>query len=230
MKKYKHLFFDLDRTLWDFDRNSEESISDLFEKHGLQLKLKVGFDEFYQEYKGKNHELWSVYRMGQITKDELRLQRFHYTFREFNYNDPVFALKFNDDYVSLCSSKSNLIPHTLEILDYLKPTYAMHIITNGFVEAQQVKIDKSGLGYYFNEVVVSDGLGFKKPDKRIFNYAMKAAGAKVEESLMIGDDYGPDIMGARAVGMDQVFLTQKIGEDQESTFVIQSLLELKKIL
>ncbi|MBL4710752.1 MAG: YjjG family noncanonical pyrimidine nucleotidase [Flavobacteriales bacterium] len=230
MKKYKHLFFDLDRTLWDFDRNSEEAICDLFNKHGLQLKLKVKFDVFYKEYKGKNHELWSVYRMGQITKDELRLQRFHHTFREFSYNDPVFALKFNDDYVALCSSKSNLMPYALEILDYLKPNYTMHIITNGFVEAQQVKIDKSGLDYYFNEVVVSDGLGYKKPDRRIFDYAMRVAGAKVDESIMIGDDYGPDIMGAKAVGMDQVFLTKKAEKNQGSTFVIHSLLDLKKIL
>jgi putative hydrolase of the HAD superfamily len=99
MKKYKHLFFDLDRTLWDFDKNSEEAIRDLYDKHSLQLKLGVGFDEFFQEYVGINHELWAVYRMGQITKDELRLQRFHSTFRTFNYNNPGLALLFNDDYV-----------------------------------------------------------------------------------------------------------------------------------
>lgn len=230
MKKYKHLFFDLDRTLWDFDKNSEEAISDLFDKHGLKLKLGVDFDIFYQEYKGINHELWAVYRMGQITKDELRLQRFHNTFREFNYNNPVLALSFNDDYVALCSSKANLIPHSIEILDYLKPKYIMHVITNGFVEAQQVKIDNSGLAYYFDEIVVSDGLGYRKPDKRIFDYAFQKSGATAENSIMIGDDYGPDVLGAKGVGMDQIYFTKELQKDEEATFVIHSLLELKNIL
>lgn len=230
MKKYKHLFFDLDRTLWDFDKNSKEAICDLYQKHGLKSKLEVGFDEFFIEYKGINHELWAVYRMGQITKDELRLQRFHNTFREFNYNNPVLALSFNDDYVSLCSSKTNLIPHALEVLDYLKPNYVMHIITNGFVEAQQVKMDKSGLAYYFEEVIVSDGLGYKKPDKRIFEHAMKLAGATPENSIMIGDDYGPDVLGAKAMGIDQVYFTKELLKYEKATFVIESLLDLKKVL
>ncbi len=230
MKKYKHLFFDLDRTLWDFDKNSEEAIRDLYKTHSLQLKLGVGFNEFYLEYKGINHQLWDVYRIGRITKDELRLQRFHNTFRKFNYNNPEFALSFNDDYVALCSSKSNLIPHSIEILDYLKPNYTMHVITNGFVEAQQVKIDNSGLAYYFDEIVVSDGLGYRKPDQRIFNYALEKSGATAENSIMIGDDYGPDVLGAKAIGMDQVYFTKELQKEEAATFVIHSLLELKNIL
>lgn len=230
MKKYKHLFFDLDRTLWDFDTNSKEAIADLFTRHLLKQKLKTNFEEFYNEYLSVNHELWSLYRMEKIDKDELRLQRFHQTFRHFNYNNPQLALTFNDDYVSLCSSKSNLIPNTIEVLDYLKPNYTLHVITNGFIEAQEVKIQNSGLHYYFKEVVVSDGLGVKKPDSKIFHYALESAGATAEESLMIGDDYGPDIMGAKAVGMDQVFFTKKRKKDQPATFTITNLLELKEIL
>ena len=229
MKKYKHLFFDLDRTLWDFDKNSEEAIGDLYEKHSLQLKLDVDFNEFFQEYIGINHELWAVYRMGRITKDELRLQRFHNTFRSFNYNNPVFALLFNDDYVELCSSKSNLIPDSIEVLDYLKPNYTMHIITNGFVEAQQVKIDNCGLAYYFDEIIVSDGLGYRKPDKRIFDYAFEKSGANAENSIMIGDDYGSDILGAKAVGIDQIYFAQDLQKGEEATFVVGSLLDLKNI-
>lgn len=229
MKKYKHLFFDLDRTLWDFDKNSEEAIRDLYDKHSLQLKLGVGLYEFFQEYVGINHELWAVYRMGQITKDELRLQRFHSTFRTFNYNNPGLALLFNDDYVELCSSKSNLIPFSIEVLDYLKPNYTMHIITNGFVEAQQVKMDNCGLAYYFDEIIVSDGLGYRKPDKRIFDYAFEKSGATAENSIMIGDDYGSDILGAKAVGMDQIYFTQDLQKEEEATFVVGSLLEIKDI-
>ena len=230
MKKYKHLFFDLDRTLWDFDTNSKEAITDLFSRHLLSEKLDVNFESFFREYLSVNHELWSLYRMEKIDKDELRLQRFHQTFRHFGYNNPKLALEFNDDYVSSCSSKSNLMPNTIEILDYLKPKYTLHVITNGFIEAQGVKMKNSGLNYYFNEVIISDGLGVKKPDSKIFHYAMEKAGATSAESLMIGDDYGPDIMGAKAVGMDQVFFTEKIKKDQPATFTISSLLELKEIL
>jgi len=230
MKKYKHLFFDLDRTLWDFDKNSEEAIRDLYEKHNLQVKLGASFDEFFQEYLGINHDLWAAYRLGQVTKDELRLRRFHHSFKEFNYNDPVFALSFNDDYVALCSSKSNLIPHSIEALDYLAPNYSMHIITNGFVEAQQVKMDNCGLAHYFEEIVVSDGLGYRKPDRRIFDYALEKSGATPENSIMIGDDYVPDVLGAKGIGMDQVYFTKELQKDEDATFVIHSLLELKNIL
>lgn len=230
MKKYKHLFFDLDRTLWDFDKNSEEAIRDLFDQHNLSTKLNVEFDGFYEVYHQINHDLWDSYRKGEVTKDELRLRRFHYSLQKFGYDDAVFALSFNDNYVSLCSSKSNLIPGSREILDYLKPNYKLHVITNGFVEAQQVKITNSGLNQYFDAVIVSDGLGFRKPDKRIFDYAFAQAEAKPEESIMIGDDYGPDVLGAKAVGMDQVYFTKELQANEEATFVIHSLLELKSIL
>jgi len=230
MKKYKHIFWDLDRTLWDFDKNSEEAIQDLYKKHDLPIKLGVEFDVFFQEYLTINHDLWAAYRKGEVTKDELRLRRFHYSFEKFGYSDSVFALSFNDDYVALCSSKSNLIPHSKEVLDYLKPNYEMHVITNGFVEAQQVKINNSGLDKYFTEVVVSDGLGYRKPDKRIFDYAFEKSGATAENSIMIGDDYGPDVLGAKAVGMDQVYFTKALQKGEDATFVIHSLLELKNIL
>ena len=230
MKSYKHIFFDLDRTLWDFDKNSEESISDLFSKHKLELKLQVDFPVFFKEYVIKNHELWAMYRKGKVTKDELRLRRFHHTFQRFNLNDPDFALQFNDEYIKLCSSKSNLIPNTLEVLDYLKPMYKLHIITNGFIEAQELKIKNSGLSAYFENVIVSDGMGFTKPDKRIFYHALDEAKANPEDSIMIGDDYGPDIEGARAVGMDQIFFTKELTKNQEATYVVNDLIEIKKVI
>lgn len=227
---YKHIFFDLDRTLWDFDKNSEEAIADLFEKHKLKEKLNVEFNVFFPEYIAQNHEQWAYYRLGSITKNELRLQRFHKTFRAFNYNNPLLALQFNDDYVALCSSKTNLIANAREVLDYLEGKYALHIITNGFVEAQEVKVEKSGLKKYFKEIVVSDEIGIKKPDSRIFDYALQAANTTAKESIMIGDDYGPDVLGAKGVGMDQVYFTQILEDDEPATYIIKDLLELKEIL
>jgi len=229
MKEYKHIFFDLDRTLWDFEQNSKTTIENLFKKHRLQEKLNTDFDNFLNTYKLKNHTLWANYRVGKITKDELRLQRYHQSFLAYNLDDAAFALEFNDDYVANCSRETGLISGALELLDYLKPKYSLHIITNGFIEAQQSKLDNTGLSNYFHQVIVSDGFGYRKPDKRIFHHALKKAGALSENSLMIGDDYGPDILGAKGVGMDQAYFCTS-NEIKEATYVINSLPELKQIL
>ncbi len=230
MVKYEHLFFDLDRTLWDFEKNSMETISELFIEYELQNALETDFDTFYSRYKLNNERLWAEYREGTIDKFQLRLLRYHQTFKEFKLEDEVFALKFNDRYVETCSSKKGLIPHSLEVLDYLNPKYKLHIITNGFVEAQKVKISKSGIAKYFDQIIVSDGLGYRKPDPRIFRHAMKIANAKSANSLMIGDDYVPDVIGAKNVGMDQIFFNREKKGNYEATFVINSLKELKEIL
>lgn len=230
MKKYKHLFFDLDRTLWDFNKNSNEAIKELFDKHDLKQLLSTDFDAFYVAYVAKNHEMWDLYRKGEIDKEGLRLERFHQTFQLFGLDDATYALAFNDDYIACCSSKSGLIPHALEMLDYLKPNYTMHIITNGFIEAQEVKLRNSGLISYFDQIIISDGIGFKKPDRRIFEYSLEKAGAKSEDSLMIGDDYGPDVLGAKAIGMDQVFFTPNPNDEESATYVISSLNQLQAIL
>lgn len=229
MKKYEHLFFDLDRTLWDFEGNSSEAITELFEQHELENKLNTTASFFIAVYKEWNNKLWGDYRQGLITKDELRLKRYYEAFKYYGLEDEAFALQFNDDYVKSCSIKKKLIPGSIEILEYLNPNYHLHIITNGFVEAQYLKLEKSGLEPYFKEVVVSDGFGYRKPDKRIFHHAMKVAGAKSANSLMIGDDYGPDVLGAKGVGMDQVYFNSK-GDQKEATYCIQSLIELKGFL
>ena len=230
MKKYKHLFFDLDRTLWDFERNSTETIKDLHGTLGLPSIMKANAHEFLEVYKIKNRQLWAEYRHGHITKDELRQERFHQAFLHFELNDPELALHFNDKYVEMCSAKPHLLPDTMEVLNYLDDHYMMHIITNGFVEAQQVKMKNTGLENYFKEVVVSDGLGYRKPDKRIFYHAMSLAGASQEVSLMIGDDYEADVLGARAIGMDQVYLRGKNEASKEATYEITELKELLEFL
>lgn len=228
-KQYKHLFFDLDRTLWDFEKNSSEAISELFEVYGLEEKLNVKASSFILVYKELNHQCWKEYREGLITKDQLRLKRYHESFKYYGLEDKELALRFNDDYIATCSVKPHLIPHTKEVLDYLAPNYQLHIITNGFVEAQYTKLEKSGLSNYFDAVIVSDGFGYRKPDKRIFYHALEQASAHPQNSLMIGDDYGPDIEGARGVGIDQVYFSAE-GERKEATHCIQSLLELKGFL
>lgn len=227
---YQHIFFDFDRTLWDFEKNSEVALLRLYQKYGLEEKLKAGFQKFLASYRIQNELLWNDYRLGLVAKDELRQARFLNAFKQFGLIDKELALQFNDDYVLCASSQTHLIPGAREILDYLYPNYQLHIITNGFLEAQETKLDKCDLRKYFKQIIISDGLGFKKPDRRIFEYAMKLANAKAENSIMVGDDYVPDVIGAKSVGMDQVYLEWIQVEDNQANFTIHHLLELKEIL
>ena len=229
-KKYKHIFFDLDRTLWDFERNSKKALEKLFQQYQLEKKIGLGFEEFLKAYRIENEKLWEAYRRGKIEKDHLRKKRFYLTFKKFGLDDPEFSLNFNNQYVSLSSQQKGLVEGADEILNFLVSRYQLHIITNGFREAQNAKLDGCGLRSFFKQIVISDGLGFRKPQAEIFHYALNLAGAEADESLMIGDDYGPDVLGAKSVGMDQVYLEWIKVENNRANFTIHHLLELKEIL
>ncbi len=230
-KTYQHLFFDLDRTLWDFEKNSKETIYELFHEFNLHLKNITSFDAFYTIYRLKNHELWALYRQNKITKDELRQERFHRTMQEFFIDDKELALEFNDRYVETCSKKPHLLPNAISVLDYLKDNYRLHIITNGFIEAQFVKLKNSGIEKYFDEVIISELLGTSKPDPVIFEHALQKSGAQINESIMIGDDFESDIIGAHTMGMDSIYLADFPKKSTiKPTFHIKELIELKKIL
>jgi len=228
--KYSHLFFDLDRTLWDFDRNSKEAIAELFEKHKMEGRLGVDLDKFLSIYRQINDDLWNRYREGTVKKHELRAFRFYESFKHFGYDDPQLGLTFNNEYIITSSSKTSLVDGAAEVLDYLGSKYKLHLITNGFVEAQNRKLDNCNIRHHFKEVIISDGMGFKKPDRRIFHYAMRLAKAKSANSLMIGDDYGPDVLGAKSVGMDQVFFNINNQLNKEATYTIEKLIEMKEFL
>lgn len=231
MSKYKHLFFDLDRTLWDFEKNSEEVFRDMY--HVLKLK-RVGvkdFDEFFTTYRSVNHDLWDLYREGEIDKEFLNYQRFYQTLFEFGIENKELAESMAKKYVEWSPLKKHLFPSTMELLDYLKSKYYLHIITNGFEEVQTIKLQESNLAKYFEQVIISETTPVKKPNPKIFKYAMHLAGANVGNSIMIGDDLDIDIKGAAGVGMDQIW-TNFISEKSEfkPTYEVKSLLEIKEIL
>jgi len=230
VKIYKHIFFDLDRTLWDFESNSHETLIDLYYDQKIDQRIGVDADHFIKTYKSKNASMWEDYRNGRIDKPTLRKLRFHHALLEFDYDNQEFAIELNELYIYNCSRKTKLIDNSIEVLEYLLPKYSLHIITNGFVEAQEIKLKESGLEKYFEQIIISDGLGFKKPDKRIFHYAMKKAKALSSNSLMVGDDYGPDVIGAKLVGMDQVFFKTGQTIKSEATYNIERLMELKEFL
>ena len=231
MKKYKHIFFDLDRTIWDFDKNSIEVLKDIFSKYNLKEKGIPSFDEFYKTYYEINHGLWDKYRIGAIEKNFLSLERFWATLRHFNIDEKETAYNMSQDYVKLSPYKTHLFPNSHEILSYLNKKYTLHLITNGFAEVQSIKIKESNLEQYFNEVIISEQTPWKKPSPEIFKFAINKVGAKVEESIMIGDDIKADIKGAAAIGMDNIW-TNMINSksDYKPTYEVNNLIEIKDIL
>lgn len=229
--KYKNIFFDLDRTLWDFEKSALETFEEIFEKYQLAAKGIPGVTEFHQKYSVHNRRLWELYRADMLAKEILIWKRFHLTLLDYGIDDKVLAEALGKDYVEISPLKVNLFPHVMETLEYLAPKYHLHLITNGFQEVQQVKIKASGMDKYFQQLITSEEAGVKKPDSKIFYYALEKTGALADESLMIGDDYPTDIEGARKVGIDQVFFDPDgISPESNCTYKINDLLSLREIL
>ena len=230
-KKYHHIFFDLDRTLWDFDAAAEVAFERIYEQYHLKELGIPSAHEFHEVYHPLNEKLWELYRANQITKDELNRTRFMKPLEHYGIHDIELADHLSEDYVYWSPRIVRLIPGTMELLDYLKPKYHLHLITNGFQEVQHTKLNGSGLAPYFETLTVSEEVGVKKPDPEIFRYALRKAGATPEESLMIGDEMDVDIDGARAAGMDQMLFNPS---DQHAegarTYEVKRLLEIPSYL
>jgi len=230
MKKYKYLFFDLDRTLWDFDENSKETLNEIYHNYNLSHFFST-FNEFYNTYHKQNEILWAQYREGKLKKDILRSLRFYNTLLVAGEKNQKLAHHIGNDYVKISPAKTNLFPYAHETLEYLKSKkYNMYIITNGFNEVQFTKLKNSKLSNFFSKVITSEMAGYHKPDLRMFNYTVTTVNAKKIESIVIGDDFEVDILGAKNAGIDQVYFnpSQK-PHNSEITFEIESLKELKDI-
>ncbi len=229
--KYKHVFFDLDRTLWDFDAAAEVAFERIYEKYDLKSLGIPSAHEFHEVYHPLNEELWVLYRADKITKDELNRTRFMKPLEHYGIHDIELADHLSEDYVYWSPRIVRLVPGTMELLDYLRPKYHLHLITNGFQEVQHTKLNGSGLEPYFETLTVSEEVGVKKPNPEIFHYALRKAGAIAEESIMIGDEMAVDIDGARAAGMDTVMFNPKreIIEGNR-TFEVNDLREILEIL
>jgi putative hydrolase of the HAD superfamily len=231
MKKYKHIFFDLDRTLWDFEKNAREAYTEIYQKFKLRELGIPSIEDFVKSYLHHNEILWALYRDGKIEKVYLKARRFELTLQDFGIDNPQLAEKIGEAYVTISPRKTNLFPHAHEVLVYLKEKYPLHIITNGFEEVQDSKLKNSKLGHYFQHVITSEAAGCKKPTSCIFDFALETVGTSAEESIMIGDDFEVDIIGATENGMDAVFFNpEKVSHNGGATFVIEDLIELKKIL
>jgi putative hydrolase of the HAD superfamily len=228
---YKDLFFDLDHTIWDFELNSKETLWDLHLKYELEAKGINNFDEFYSIYSVHNHRLWDRYSKGFIKQEELRWKRIYLSLLDYKIADEALSKEMSVDYLTILPDKKNLFPYTIEILEYLKnKDYTMHLITNGFESVQFKKIKNSNIADYFTEVITSEASNSLKPNKEIFEYALKASNAKLETSIMIGDNESADIQGAINAGMDSIFVNHlQIQPTVPATHTITHLKELENI-
>lgn len=229
-KKYEHLFFDLDHTLWDFDKNSRYTLQRLYKEYQLQNKGIDDFDTFFTKYNAHNDKLWDKFRKGQIKRDDLRWKRLWLALLDYQIGDTALAHEMSAAYMEILPIQKELTPYAQEVLEYCKDKYQIHIITNGFHATQKLKLQYSGISGYFSEIISSEGSNSMKPRPEIYEYALKATGATSDNCIMIGDALEVDIKGAANAGWDQIYYNpHKITHEEQPTYEIASLEELLAI-
>jgi putative hydrolase of the HAD superfamily len=222
----KHVFFDLDRTLWDFDSNSKNALLQIFEELDL-IEIFKTFDRFYNAYVAQNARLWTLYVNGQLAKEVLRYERFNATLKQFKIDNIEMAKKMGSMYVSISPFQKKLFPGTIACLEELRSIgFKLHIITNGFEEVQYIKLENCGLDGFFDVIVCSEAVGQNKPARAIFQYALKEAGCTAENAIMIGDDFRADISGALNSGMKAIHFDPHSLSKENYPFTCQSLSDL----
>lgn len=204
--KITDIFFDLDHTLWDFDKNSAEAFETIFKKHRLVVELS----DFLKTYMPINEGYWDLYRKDDITKESLRFRRFEDTFSNLGHQvSPEMITELSEDYIFHLPNSNHLFPGTLNALDYLHKKYTLHIITDGFREVQHLKLANSKIDHYFKTVTTSEDVAAKKPNPKIFAHALEKADVSTRNSLMIGDNLEADVLGALNFGMRAIYFSEK---------------------
>lgn len=206
----KHIFFDLDDTLWDLKKNSREGMIKTIQR--LQLENSIGKDmeKFIDLYIQCNRLAWEAYYRGELSSQQLRVKRFLWTLELLGISDENLAQQISNTYMEITPHCSHLVDGALSLLQYLKEknSYRLHILTNGFSDVQPVKLKSGDIHHYFTHVIISDDVGYRKPQKEIFEYARKLVGARQKECLMIGDQYETDILGAKKSGWNGIWLNR----------------------
>jgi len=225
----KHIFFDLDRTLWDFDKNSKNALKLIIEAENL-TSIFGSFGRFHRAYIKNNIRLWGEYGKGKLKKEVLQYERFHATLKQFGTDDIQLAKKMGDAYVEISPRQKILLPNTIPVLQELtKIGFQLHIITNGFVEVQYIKLENCGLKDFFKVIVCSEVVGKNKPAIAIYNYALEKANCAANDALMIGDDYVADVSGALNAGLQAVLFDPIMESKEHYTHTINDLKEFPEI-
>ncbi len=227
--KYKHLFFDLDHTLWDFETNARLTMQEVYE--AFELEKFAAFTDFHRHYLVHNAALWEKYEKGLIAADELKWKRMWRTLLDFKVADEPLARKLSERFLEILPNQKNVFPYTFEILQYLQQkNYCLHLITNGFEKTQWRKLNSSGLNKFFSKVITSEASNSIKPNKEIFDYALAQANAFTHNSIMIGDNLETDIKGALNAGLDAVFVNHvNANATFEPTYIVSHLQQLESV-
>lgn len=225
--KIENIFFDLDHTLWDFEKNSSITFSKLLNKYSIE----VNFEDFLRIYKPINFRYWKLYREEKITKEFLRHNRLKSAFDKLKIKVSADLIdEISADYIQLLPENNFLINNSIYILNYLKRKYKLHIITNGFTDVQNKKMKNSGLRDYFINIIDSETVGVKKPNPKIFKYALDLSKTTGSKSLMIGDSLEADILGSLNCGFHAIHLIQNGEPTHNHCRIIGDLKELDLIL
>jgi len=229
---YRHIFFDLDHTLWDFEKNTAEAMHDLYDI--FQFSKENGFScaDFIRVYHEVNDMLWKEFSDDRLDMHDLRRIRFPTVLSKLGMKQKDIPSDIGIKYLEIAPKKPHIMPYAKDVLQYLhKKKYTLHLITNGFHDVQHTKIKHSGINIYFEEVITSDTAGYHKPNINIFEYALRVSGSERNEAVMIGDNIETDIQGARNASIDQIYFNPKrLKRTSPVTYEIYSLKELMKIL
>ena len=226
-KQVTDVFFDLDHTLWDFEKNSALTFEKIFE----ELKIDLDLNNFLKAYEGINHQYWKLYRENKISQKELRGKRLIKTFQAIDFDfDPTKIDLISDQYILNLSTFSNLFKGTISLLEGLKYKYQLHVITNGFEAVQHHKIKNSGLYTYFENIFTAEKVGYKKPHPIIFEYALDQTNTLAKNSLMIGDSLEADILGALNIGMQAIHFNSHNEPQHDHCPIVKNLSEIKGLL
>lgn len=226
----QHVLFDLDNTLWDFSGNSRRILEKIFTDLSFQEKGVPGFHAFHEQYAFRNEYLWQQYALGNVTRDEVRQNRFYITLNDFGINNYALAAEAADYYIHHTRRQTDLLPHAREVLDHLYSRYTLHIITNGFDEVQFFKLENTGLRRYFDTVTTAEAAQSLKPNRRIFDHALNAIPAAPAHCLYVGDSPEVDGHGALNAGMEFIWLNPESRENAYGFREVRSLQELMHVL
>ncbi|PLX21111.1 MAG: noncanonical pyrimidine nucleotidase, YjjG family [Salinivirgaceae bacterium] len=228
--KYQHLLFDLDRTIWDFEKNSKEAIKEIYSHFKID-KFQPDFEIFFNTYHAINEELWEKYRIGNISKKELSETRFANTFKTFGFDGTKEGKKAGEMYLELSVNKTHTFEGAHETINYLSKSYELHILTNGFKEVQERKLINCNLRDFFSTIITSEDAGYQKPDLKIFEFAFEQTGANNQNTIMIGDDESTDIAGAKNARMDSIWFNPEGKAPKETpNYQVKTLPELTTLL
>jgi putative hydrolase of the HAD superfamily len=231
VKKYKHILFDLDHTLWDFEKNSTEALLEVYEHFHLDRFGLFSPLDFALKFKEVNALLWEQYNLDKIEKEYLRNQRFRLVLTSLGIEEEKVPPDIGRIYIEICPVKGHVIPNAFEVLDYLLPKYNLHVITNGFDDIQDLKLVHSKLRDYFDTIITSESAGHKKPRKEMFERAIELIGTTADDCIMIGDNPITDIQGAINASLDVIYFNpENVSHDLPVTHEIRNLLELTRIL